>query len=226
VANVDARFPNLIRKERPAWEVHALAKTGLDTGAEIRLLQDVVRRGYELDRVLLVYCLNDIADIVPEWNAIIDRIKDKRDPPGFLVQHSYLANILYYRLKAVRDPDVSNYYGFVRTAYDGKVWEAHRRRLVQLKELVEANGAQLMVATFPFLHAIGTDYEFRAIHEMLDDFWKGLGVPYLDLLPVYARLSSRMLTVNRFDAHPNERAHRLAATAIEEFLDRHVQPGA
>lgn len=219
IADVGDRFANLVRKDRPAWEIHVLARSGLDTGAEVRFLQDTVRRGYELDRVVLVYCLNDISDIVPEWNAIIDRIKDKRDPPGFLVQHSYLANVAYYRLKAMRDPDVSNYYGFVRSAYAGTVWEKQRERLAGLKAFVDANGGRLLVVTFPFLHAVGPDYGFRGAHEKLGALWMELGVPHLDLLTVYGDLPSRSLTVGAFDAHPNEHASRLAANAIEKFLD-------
>jgi hypothetical protein len=223
VKNVGDRFPNLVRTERPAWEIQVFAKSGLDTGAEVHLLQDTIRKGYDLDRVLLVYVLNDISDIVPEWNAIVNRIKDKGHTPGFLVQHSYLMNILYYRLKAMRDPDISNYYGFLRNAYEGQVWENHRQRLVRLKELVEANGGHLLVTTFPFLHAIGPGYQYRPVHAKLDALWKELGVPHLDLLDVYGALPSRSLVVNGFDAHPNEHAHRLAATAIEEFLDHHVE---
>jgi hypothetical protein len=45
-------------------------------------------------------------------------------------------------------------------------------------------------------------------------------VPVLDLRPVLESHAGEGLTVNRFDAHPNERAHALAAAAIErELLD-------
>jgi hypothetical protein len=217
VANVEDRFVNIIRRERPDWDVHSMAKSGLDTGAEINLLNDWLRRGYEIDHLVLVYCLNDISDILPEWNAIIDRIKGEK--PGYLVEHSYLANILYYRLRGMRDPDVSNYYHFVTNAYDGRVWQSHQQRLARLKAIVEQHGGTLSVVTFPFLHAIGPGYEYQHIHDKLRAFWASQGVPHLDLLDAYAGRSPREITVNHFDAHPNELAHRLAATAIEQFLD-------
>jgi lysophospholipase L1-like esterase len=220
IANVDDRFANLVRAARPAWEIHALARNGLDTGGEIDMLQIAVRDGCELDRVVLVYCLNDIADIVPEWQAILDRIYERGRTPGFLVRNSYAADILYYRLKALRDPDVSHYYQFVRKAYDGPLWEVQKRRLGQLADFVGANGGKLLVVTFPFLHALGPRYEYQGVHEKLDALWQSLGVPRLDLLGVYAGFPSRKLTINGFDAHPNELAHRLAAKAIVEFLDQ------
>jgi hypothetical protein len=56
----------------------------------------------------------------------------------------------------------------------------------------------------------------------LQQFWSDQQVPYLDLLSVYAGLPTARLTVNSFDAHPNEFAHALAATAIKEFLSAHL----
>jgi hypothetical protein len=38
------------------------------------------------------------------------------------------------------------------------------------------------------------------------------------LLPLYSNLSPRELVVNAHDAHPNERANRLAAETLESFL--------
>ena len=72
--------------------------------------------------------------------------------------------------------------------------------------------------TFPFLHALGANYEYRFVHEELDQFWKGLNVPHLDLLPLFGQSAPQQITVNRFDAHPNEYAHALAAGVIESFL--------
>jgi len=75
-----------------------------------------------------------------------------------------------------------------------------------------------MVVTFPFFQSQGPHYEYQATHDQLGQFWRELGVPHLDLLPVYEGLPRSKLTVNRFDAHPNGYAHALAAAAIEEFL--------
>jgi hypothetical protein len=57
------------------------------------------------------------------------------------------------------------------------------------------------------------------------------GIPCLDLLPVLEPHASEKLTVNIFDAHPNERAHELAADAIADRLlgdltDRQPSPAS
>ena len=74
------------------------------------------------------------------------------------------------------------------------------------------------MVTFPFLNALGPDYEYRFVHDKLERLWSELGVPHLDLLPVYERLPPSQVTVNRYDAHPNEYANRLAAEAIDKWL--------
>jgi hypothetical protein len=59
------------------------------------------------------------------------------------------------------------------------------------------------------------------VHAKVVAFCKSEQVPVLDLDPVLTPHVDEGLTVNRFDAHPNERAHALAAEAIRnELLDR------
>lgn len=74
------------------------------------------------------------------------------------------------------------------------------------------------IGTFPFLHALGPNQEYQSVREKLDRLWLELGVPHLDLLPVFEGLPPRRVTVNRFDAHPNEYANQLAAAAIDPWL--------
>jgi tetratricopeptide (TPR) repeat protein len=221
IKNVEARFVNRLRRANPRWDVQMLAEQGLDTGNELRLLEYIIKVGYELDQVVLVYNLNDSADITPEWKEAVDRIYTSSEKQSWLVRNSYFANTLYFRWRFRRVPDLANYYHFVLAAYrHGPLWEEQQRRLKELRDLVEANGGRLLAVTFPFLHApLDNHYEFRSAHRQLAECWRTLSVPHLDLLPVYEGLPPRQLVVNRFDAHPNEFAHRLAANAIQRFLD-------
>ncbi|MGH7971433.1 MAG: hypothetical protein ACREIC_22160, partial [Limisphaerales bacterium] len=66
IKNVEDRFENRLRAAHPDWEVHVLANVGLDTGAEQILLNRALAKGYQLDEVVLVYCLNDVGDLMPE----------------------------------------------------------------------------------------------------------------------------------------------------------------
>ncbi len=221
VANVEDRFGNRLRRQRPEWEVHLFAWPGDDTGAELDHLRHLIESRYKLDIVVLAYCLNDISDIVPEWETIMRRIF-KKERPGFLVRHSYFINTLHYRWQSARDPDVKDYYQFVHEAYAGPLWEAQEGRLSEFRRMVEAANGRLMVVTFPFFHALGPEYRYRTVHEKFGQFWREEKVPHLDLLEKFNHRPPAEWMVNSRDPHPNERAHVVAAEAIAEFLQAQV----
>lgn len=225
IADVEDRFVNRIRRQAGEWEVHALAINGFDTGAELQLLQDVTANGYELDQVVLVYCLNDIADMDPAWQLVQQRAYES-DKPAFFFMHSFYLNTLYYRFKASRDPDISDYYHFVLKAYDGPLWERQKTRLAALRDLVAGHGGRLLVVTFPFLHQLRSGYEYGPVHERLAALWHELGVPELDLLPLYIQHYRSGLVLSRYDSHPNRYAHGLASEAILAFLRQNMGPAA
>jgi len=221
VANVEDRFANRIRATRPDWEVHVLASLGWDTELELSVLKLYGDQGFQIDDVVLIYGLNDIADIVPEWQEILRGVYES-STPGFLARHSYFFNTLYYRWKASRDPEIANYYQFVLKNYEGAVWEKQKRRLRALSDFVDSQGGQLLVVTFPFVHNLGPDYQYRRVHERLDEVWRNLEVPHLDLLSAFEASPTADLVVNPYDPHPNERAHAIAAESIADFIDANL----
>jgi hypothetical protein len=162
--------------------------------------------------------LNDVADLFPEWRQALQRLNTEADQGNWLRRHSYFLDILYHRHKAAHDPYIKSYYDFVQKGYEGPTWELQKQRLTSLRDLVGSHGGEFVVVTYPFLHALGEAYEYQRAHAELNLLWTQLGVPHVDLLPVFAGLSREQVTVNRYDAHPNERANALAAEAIEAFL--------
>ena len=224
IKDVADRFSNRLRRAHPDWEIHLLAQLGYDTGDELKYLQQCLDQGYQLDQVVLVYCLNDVSDLYPEWGRLLRRVAADAGQGGWLRRNSYLVNTLYYRIQAARNPDLKNYYHFVLDGYRGPVWEQQQQRLKAFRYLVQSHGGRLLVVTFPFVVALGPDYEYQPAHDALDRLWPELQVPHLDLLPVYHGLSAKQLTVNRYDAHPNEFADQLAAQALDKFLAGQLGP--
>ena len=56
------------------------------------------------------------------------------------------------------------------------------------------------------------EYPYRAQHEQILATLDELGIPGVDLRPLYDGVETRRLAVTPFtDAHPNELAHRIAA---------------
>jgi hypothetical protein len=219
IKNVEDRFANRLRALHPDWEVHVLANVGLDTGAEIGLLKKAFFRGYQLDEVVLVYCLNDVGDLLlGPGGPFAGRLPAVDEVGPWFIRGSYFLDLYYNRYQAARNPFVKDYFAFVKSGYRGEYWEMQKRRLKEFHELVRSHGGHLTVVTFPFLNSLGPGYDYGFVHDELTRFWKEEHVPELDLLPVYAGLSSKELTVNAHDAHPNELASRLAAEAIQRTL--------
>jgi lysophospholipase L1-like esterase len=221
VPDVGKRFVNILRENNPGWEIHFLGGDGYDTGQLLETLQRWIGGGYQLDRVVYVYCLNDISDLIPEWQQAARRLYSER--PGFPFSGSYFLNTFYYRLKALTDPDMTLYFDRVAAAYENDLWSLQQQRLQRLHELITGGDGELLVVTFPFLERMDSP-AYQAIHDKLADFWWQRDLPYLDLAGSFRGIPLEDLTVNAQDTHPNEQGHRLAARSIERFLEEHL-PG-
>ena len=224
VKDVEKRFANLIRRRHPGWEIQTLARNGNDTGAEVELLDKCATDGYQLDQVVLVYCLNDISDLPGEWKRTLADVSARVRRRPEICDSSYFLDILFHRLVVARAPEVRNYGRQIEAGYRGVVWEEQRRRLQAVRDRVQSRGGRLLVVTFPFLDALGPEYPFQFAHDELAAWWKELGVPHLDLMPALKEFRPRALTVSAFDAHPNELAHSVAAEKIEGFLAEQIPP--
>ena len=119
-------------------------------------------------------------------------------------------------------PEIGSYYSYVQASYSGAVWQQQAQVLRQLSDYLKQRNIRLVAVTFPFLHQLN-EYAFAPTHQQLQAFWAGEGVPHLDLLPVFLQHKNEDLVVNAYDAHPNERAHALAAEAISTRLSEVLQ---
>ena len=215
VPDVENRFVNILRKTNPRWEVHGIAWGGANTGTLTQRLRQLHSDGYEFDQVLYVYMINDLDDLVGELRAAIEEVRVEE--PGFLSRHSYLLNTLFYRFKVAYNEDMMDYFGMLEEAYTLDLWQLQEARLEDLTTFVRESGGALLVVTFPFFETLDSA-RYGSIHRKLSEHWETAGVPHLDLRSVFAGLQARELTVGRYDTHPNEYAHRLAAEAMQAFL--------
>ena len=219
IADVENRFANRIRSQHPEFEIHVLAECGWDTGRQLELLRFLPKSGYRADIVVLVYCMNDIADLIPEWRDQLAQIYDSNT--GFPINSSYLLDTLYARIHMHRMMPGGDYFSVVNGAYSGQIWEDQKSRLSEVHMAATQAGSRLVVVTFPFMHALD-NYAHESAHKQLSAFWGEVNVPHLDLLPVFASRYQldphESWTVNSRDAHPGEFAHSLAAEEIGKFL--------
>jgi len=228
VADVSDRFANRVRAARPAWDVHVFAMNGWDTAQETEFLEkhvpEYTKGAYGFDEVVLVYCLNDICELLPGMADLTRRVASAQER-GWLAESSWLFDMIRFVWISATDDEIRRYFPQVQAAHSGPAWERQKERLTGLRDFVASHGGRLSVVTWPMLNRLGKDYPFRETHERLGAFWASLGVAHLDLLDVLGDRDASDLVVGRFDAHPNEDAHRIAAEPLLRFLDAEMARG-
>jgi hypothetical protein len=142
IRNVEDRFPNWLRRAHPDWEIHVLANVGLDTGAEQILLNKAFPVGYQVDQVVLVYCLNDVSDVMSEQSQTYEQILANSDRSRWFVRNSYFVNLLYQHYQTSKIPLLKDYSSFVRDAYHGPLWKWQKQWLTAFRDLVQSHGGR------------------------------------------------------------------------------------
>lgn len=180
------------------------------------LLDRVVREGPRCDMLVYTFVPNDIEHLDDRTDAFYQGLAAK-DPRCPLIRHTYFLNLAYFRLQSLQQPDGPGYFDYLVDSYDpekGPAWERLQRKLDALIAFCRGRDIELRVALFPFLHNLGPDYPFADAHRRLTAFLDDRGVRRLDLRDALEPHIGEGLVVNRFDAHPNERAHARVATAM------------
>ena len=222
VADVADRFSDRVglwinRKESGPSEVSNLAWPGTDLLWAEAILKNSFGLDAGIDDAVYVLCLNDIEafhDPTMSKSSSLSRF----EPPGFFFRETYFFNWLYFRTQSLFQPQTRSYYSFVKEYYEGDPWLRFRDTLARTSMLCREHSCRFRVAIFPFLHNLGPDYPFREIHHQIKADCEQLGIDCLDLDPALSAHFDERLTVNPFDAHPNERAHEIAAEALTRWL--------
>lgn len=222
VNRVADRFSNRVRADLDEAHPGKFVVSNLaDAGKELHwieeLLSKIIQDRLPVDIVVYAICLNDIETFDRSYADFYHELNE-RAPKSPFILNTYFPNLLYYRLQQVTSARIGGYYEHLAEWYAGHAWELMRRELDKTRQLCVDNGIDLRIVVFPFLHNLGPEYPFAAAHLKIAEFCQETGVRMLDLRSVLEPHVADGLMVNRFDPHPNERAHALAAQAIERDL--------
>ncbi len=213
------RFTEILQKrfEQRApgkYEVMNVAWGGWNTKKEVEAIRDWLP-SYDVDEVVLCYLPNDIEWLVPseEGATLLEPIR-----PSFVnLESSFLLDYLFHRLVAPRLRAGPSYWDWLTAAYeDPAIWGRQEAALREIVSLCRERNMRLRAVLVPFLQAEGTRYDAAKIHARVGAVFESGGVPTIDLLPPVQGLDPSGLTINRFDVHPNEAAHRIFAERIWE----------
>jgi hypothetical protein len=198
------------------YEVANLGEPGLETSQIEALVRATLEQGYQIDIAVYVFMLNDIEGYDPRTQEVIKSLQ-QAEPRFFLISQTFFPNWIYFRLRQATGRG-GEYFPHLRDAYFQEPWNGLSRKIAQLQDECRENHVDFRMVIFPFLNNLGPEYPFHKAHQRLVEFCEERKIPVLDLEPILTRHIGERLTVNRFDAHPNERANAIVAEALKEKL--------
>lgn len=203
---------------QPPWQVYNAGEPGFDVSQSLALLRASLAEYDQIHMVVYCYMMNDIEAYDPRTTEIIQAISQRRQTSNWFVAHCYSVNWFYHRWVQYSAGSSVDYFPHLVDSYSGPAWNAVRADIQQMQAVAEDKGIPFRIVVFPFMQNLGADYPFRAAHEQLKALAAEEQIPLLDMLPILESHAGERLVVNRFDNHPNERAHSLIAEAIDAWL--------
>lgn len=213
----------LTRRRCEAWEVVNLALPGMNTVDQAAQLESE-GGAYQPDVVVVGYVLNDSEDAnAAEARRAEDWAEPKRPEPR-LADRSALLRMVRGRLWATVENRrrVTGYLSMYDERASG--WTAGRAALMRIGAWCRQHGVPLVVMVFPlFGNPLDESYPFAEVHAKIAPAAAAAGAKVVDLLPAYRDLRWDILVADGVDdEHPNEIAHRIAATVLLRALDEVV----
>ncbi|MGB2986264.1 MAG: SGNH/GDSL hydrolase family protein [Phycisphaerae bacterium] len=174
------------------------------------------------DVVVHVVYPNDLGIYMHERLSDIYRI---RDEDLWVGNRSYL---LRYAERQIRywlawNKTIDYFRGGASSRERAEAWVRFKADVAACKAKVEEGGAVYALVLFPWLVRLD-DYLLMDVHTEIGAFASQLGVPYLDLLELFAGRDAEALRISLANEHPNPTGHRLAAERIARFLQEEILP--
>jgi hypothetical protein len=173
------------------------------------------------DILILSHYTNDIVEgpAGKQYNRPFPKIRLDPEPglQAWLVNNSYLANFLYYRVFLYfRHESMTLYNDWIRNSYDDPaVWSAYEDEMQAVIDWAQAHQVQLVVLVWPnLLDVTGS----RNLTTPVVDYFSLHGVPVVDMSVYLAETPVSRLVANRFDSHPSVYSHHQAAEQLFNAL--------
>lgn len=226
IKNPEDRFSNLLeqklRSSGAKVDVYNLGKSGTDTEVQIREYQKV--KHLDFDIIIWQYFLNDIQPSEKSTGtSIINQSSQTGRVVSFLSEKSYFFDFLFWRysqrykntFEKLKNADLAQY-------KNQEVLQKHKQDIAGFINDLAREDKKIVVIIFPFVHLVGQNYPAENIHEEMGEFFKANGAQVIDLLPNLRNKDPKQLIASRFDPHPNERVHSLAAQKLFEKISAYL----
>lgn len=222
IADPNDRFSDILQKNLQEnginAEVYNLGVPGLDSHEEIELYRDLSFLNFDI--IVWQYYLNDIQ---PE---------DKGEPAKIISQDAYANDLvrklskistffdfLYWRFSSKYSTTFDKLDTHYLSMYDDEsILKSHEEEMSQFIEELKEQDKKIIVVIFPFIELLGSDYPAIEAHNKLNSYFESQGVQTIDLLDDLSNSNWQDLVASKFDTHPNEKVHNLAAEKLYDKI--------
>ncbi|OGF59677.1 MAG: hypothetical protein A2Y62_08170 [Candidatus Fischerbacteria bacterium RBG_13_37_8] len=225
----DDMFPRLIERKLnessqfPEFEVINCARPGWNTAHEIFYFGKVFR-DYKPDMVLISYVLNDTEctqktnPLMIEYNKKVNFREPKSKISQYLFIHSELFNYIYSIIENTRIAKewIAGKEDFYKEA--NICFQEFKKAVLHLRKIMKHDNFKVVVVIFPYFQFPLNNYPFHDIHKKVTTLFNESGFNVLDLFDTYKDYNIKELKACHADAHPNIKAHHLAADTIVTYL--------
>ncbi|MBI2598626.1 SGNH/GDSL hydrolase family protein [Candidatus Curtissbacteria bacterium] len=219
IKRVEDRFSNLLQKKLRdsgrSVEVYNLGRSGYDTEAEIRVYKET--EFLKCDIIVWEYFLNDIQPEDTTTGApIIARASQTAKVISFFSNYSYFFDYLYWKLSARYEKTFQQLGTADLDRYqEEQTLQRHEKIITAFLNDLKSDREKVVVIIFPFVNLL-PDYPAAGAHQLMAEVFKSGGAEVIDLLDDLKNQKSRDLIASKFDFHPNEYVHQLAAEKLFE----------
>jgi len=226
IKNPKDRFSDILQKNLQEGginaEIYNLGVPGLDSHEEIKLYQDLSYLNFDI--VVWQYFLNDIQ---PEDKSEPARIISEDAYPNelikFLSQKSTFFDFLYWRLSS----KYSNTFKQLGTHYlemynDESALAAHQNEVKAFIQKLKDQERKIVAVIFPFTELVGPNYPALNTHHKMKTFFESQEVETIDLIEHLEDQNWEDLVASKFDTHPNEKVHQVAADKLYEKIKKSI----
>lgn len=196
------------------------------TGADLICEWVVYNRFRDIYRPNIVVHVISPNDMDVDYFEGLRKIEATLAYRSVFAQHSYFVALAEGYMR--REETLEEYFEYLSggrtTDQLNRAWRIIDREIAAIKGLVEEGGAIYVMTRFPEFLLDLDRYPLEHVHRRTAELADRLNVPYLDLLDVFRKQPRQQFSISRLDDHPNEKAHRIAAEAITDFLEKKVFP--
>ncbi len=231
IENPSNRFTNLteqnLKNEGYDVSIYNLGISGVDTNEEIGGFHSMSY--LDFDMVIWQYYLNDanISNQSANAQILINKRQEFESNPllQLLTRNSYLLDFMYWRFSSIYDKTFADLAAEDLHFYqDPEKLSIHKNTINNFVQELKTKKIPVIVAIFPLLQTDTIRERSQAEYDLVKSiFIEASPTAIIDLSAAYKPYSTKNLKASKFDHHPSELAHRIAAELLYKELNLLIQ---